>query len=97
MPWKGLPGFPYTREAILRDAPSVSGVYLIYNATSMIYVGETSDIRARLLNHAHGDNVCINVSFPTTWSFEPADTWSRLTRRNELILELRPLCNRPLD
>jgi len=83
---------PYTRDNIEALAPNQNGVYGIFNDTHWIYVGK-GDIRERMLAHFDGDNPCINNNFPTRWV---AEKWTSdpSEREKELILELRPSCNR---
>ena len=54
MPFKNSQsGYPWTALGI-STAPSLSGVYGIYNRTGWIYIGETGDIAARLGEHFSG-------------------------------------------
>ena len=39
----------FTATSILKNAPASSGVYALSNAREWIFIGEASDIRARLL------------------------------------------------
>ncbi len=94
MPWQGTPDLPYTRQGILDHAPSAPGVYVISNGSSIIYVGESRDVQARLLAHVSGDNVCITMFTPTAWAYElVAAEEGRAARQVELIRELSPACN----
>lgn len=89
----GLNGFPWTYDSILANAPSASGVYAIYNANTWIYVGESGDIRARLLQHYNGDNQCILNHHPTGFQFELVAAAQRVARQNQLIAALPVVCN----
>jgi predicted GIY-YIG superfamily endonuclease len=90
------PGFLFNRASILQHAPSASGVYGLWTATSWIYVGESNDIQRRLLEHFNGDNVLITRAAPTSFGFELSGAFQRVARQNALILELRPFCNQIL-
>jgi len=57
-------------------------------------VGEAEDIQKRLLEHIRGDNPCITERQPTAFIFELADADHRVARRNELIGEYDPTCNK---
>jgi excinuclease UvrABC nuclease subunit len=89
--------FPWNRASILANAPQASGVYAIFNSKNWIYVGESGDIQARLLEHLNGDNLCIIQNLPTGFQFElVAGQAQRVARQNQLIVELKPVCNQKL-
>jgi len=92
----GLPGFNFNRASIIANAPTVSGVYAIYNYDNYIYFGEGKDIQARLIDHLSGDNACILRHQPTGFAFEAVGALLRVSRQDALILQLRPLCNQRL-
>ena len=89
----GLDGYAWTRASILANVPRASGVYVIYNAQTWIYVGESGDIQARLLQHFDGDNACITRHVPTGFQFELAVTTQRVARQDHWIAQLGPACN----
>ena len=80
------------------QAPSSSGVYILFSTPGftweVIYVGEAEDIQKRLLDHLRGDNPCIAKRQPTAFICEVADADHRTARRNELIGEYDPTCNK---
>jgi hypothetical protein len=78
----------------MASAPSDSGVYALYSGQDYIYIGESGDIKTRLLHHLNGDNPCINANKPSSFSYEVSPEHQRVTRQNDLILEFRPLCNK---
>lgn len=43
--------FQNTKEAILKEAPSLDGVYLYKSGSDIVYIGKSVNIRARLLSH----------------------------------------------
>lgn len=97
MPWQGSNGFTYTTTSVQSNAPSQSGVYAIYTPTKWIYIGESQDIRARLMQHLAGDNDCIRTSGATLFAYELVPTsGGRVARQNALILECAPTCNQRL-
>ena len=81
----------FERESVLLNAPEASGVYGLYNVL-WIYIGETENIRRRLLEHLEGDNHCINHYRPSGFAFELAGLEQRIRRRLELVGALEPLC-----
>ena len=93
MPWTNGASYHYNQIAILANAPAQSGVYALYTAARWVYIGESGDIRARLLQHLTGDNPLIIAAMPTSFSFELVPAAQRVARQNILIAELRPACN----
>jgi len=89
------PSFQWTHQSILSYAPTASGVYAISNAQKWIYIGESGDIQARLLEHLNGDNACITRNAPTGFQFEVLSPSQRLARQDQLIVALVPVpvCN----
>ncbi len=94
MPWNNPDGYSYTRASIQANAPALAGVYALYNAKNWIYIGESQNIQARLIQHANGDNACITNYAPPTFSYELSAAQQRVARQDQLIAELRPFCNR---
>ncbi len=91
-----LPGNVFTRLSINQNAPTVSGVYAIYNSTQWIYIGEGQDIGDRLLKHLNGDNPRITRANPAGFQFEAVPAHLRVARQDELILRLHPVANQRL-
>lgn len=87
----GAPGFTFNAAAIQANAPAVSGVYALYN-DGWVYVGESQDIRNRLLEHLRDARI---MSFrPTGFCFELQSAAVRVARQDALIAQLRPAANR---
>ena len=93
MPWMNRNGFPYSQLGITMNAWEASGVYGLYKEQQWIYIGETGDMRGRLLEHLGGDHPRIVAAMPTYFSYELHPAFKRVARQDALILELRPLCN----
>lgn len=93
MPIGDPQGFAWTRQSIVANAPNSSGVYAIYNQQRWIYVGESGDIQARLLQHFNGDNACITNSSPTGFQYELSPAAQRVARQDAWIAKLNPICN----
>ena len=94
MAWKNLRSFSYTPASIRQNAPAAAGVYGILTPHTWIYIGESRDIQARLLQHLNGDNPCIGSSGATLFSFELVPVQLLAARHSALVLEYQPLCNR---
>lgn len=98
MPWTGN-SFPFTEAGITANAPTRSGVYMIWGTggtNSVVYVGETNDLQRRLLEHRRETNTCIARQNPATCGFELVESVQRVQRQNQLIQEFRPTCNQML-
>lgn len=95
MAWQGRNVF-WNRGVIEASVPNVSGVYAIWKPNAWIYIGETEDLRRRLLEHFDGDNRCITQAAPTGCGFELVHPNMRIARQNTLIIECRPICNQRL-
>jgi excinuclease UvrABC nuclease subunit len=93
----GQPSFFWTRQSIVTSAPNSSGVYVLFTPQAWIYVGESGDVQARLLQHLNGDNPCITRNAPTGFQFEVvAGQSQRVARQDQLILAFGPACNQRL-
>lgn len=83
----------FKAAAIRREAPPSSGVYGLSNARGWIYVGETDDIQARLLEHLEETDTLLARGAPTGFSFELSPPGERVARQRQIVLELQPACN----
>ena len=92
MPWNNPISHPFQTTAVILYAPQASGVYALRNAETWVYVGESRDILAQLVQHLNGDNACIKRFRDLTFSYELVPGVERTSRMNELIRELRPVC-----
>jgi hypothetical protein len=86
-------GFPYDHHSIIRNAPPVSGVYVIYSPSECVYVGESDDICASLLEIYYEGNPCLNDKYLTHFSFDLVAPQARVARQADRIQEFRPACN----
>jgi len=93
MPFRNCLARTFKAAAIRREAPASSGVYGLSNAREWIYVGETDNIQARLLEHLEETNTFRTEGLPTGFSFELCPAHDRVARQRRLILELNPACN----
>jgi hypothetical protein len=83
----------FDRESIELNAPESSGVYGLFSAL-WIYIGETDNIKTRLLEHFDGDDhdPCIAQHQPTGFAFELIPPEGRSRRREQPLKELLPIC-----
>ncbi len=96
MPWNGTNGFLYNEQSVIDNAPPSSGVYSIFRENHWIYIGESGNIRDRLLEHIRRrENQRIDRSMPTHFAYELVAV-NRVARQDALILELNPSCNQRL-
>ena len=83
---------------IIVTVPAASGVYRINNAGGQcIYVGESNNIKDRLLAHARKQtpqSICIHLHRPHTFEYEEIDGAVRTFVESGWISIYRPLCNR---
>jgi len=96
MPFSQLIPRRFAPDAIKRYAPSQSGVYGVSNAQEWIYIGETDNIQAALLDHLALSNTTLMNRQPTGFVFEICDRTSRSARLDRLVSEYGPCCNQSL-
>jgi excinuclease UvrABC nuclease subunit len=84
----------FSSVSIRAHAPSASGVYGISNARQWIYIGETDNIRERLLEHLAETSTGISRYLPTGFSFEVCDSHSKPKRHSRLVAQYDPVYNR---
>ena len=59
MPWRNAISYPFDIASVVRSAPSESGVYALRNEKTWIYIGESKDILAQLVQHLRRDSECV--------------------------------------
>lgn len=92
MPWQSPVWYAFDKGTVNGRAPNVSGVYALKGSEGRwLYIGEGSSIASSLLGHLAGNNKCITACRPAMFSFECP---GGVARRDALIRELLPLCNR---
>ena len=96
MPFSMTSGYSFTDSSVRLNAPNRSGVYGLYTASKWVYVGESNDIQRRLLEHLAETGTCIKREAPGWFVYELVSSDARVRRQNELIRELRPVCNERL-
>jgi hypothetical protein len=93
MPWGNPASYEFSRISICLNAPEQSGIYALYHRATWLYIGETENIRAQLLQHLDGDDICVAVYPALTFSFVLAPATARAWRQDELVREFHPVCN----
>ena len=92
MPWQNNGGWTLNEASVKASAPAQSGVYALYTSQKWVYIGESQDIRNRLLEHLRDDRIMRHG--PTSFSYELHPASSRVARQDALIAELNPSANR---
>jgi hypothetical protein len=98
MPFNPLVSRTLTVVSVYANAPATSGVYGIANAREWIYIGQSDNIQASLLNHLQERESVLMKKQPTGFVFELCDLAGRSARQDRLVFEYEPTCNRlPLN
>jgi len=92
MPFDRFTPRSFTVASVRANAPAASGVYGISNPREWIYIGETGNIQASLLEHLMDSSSDLMRRQPTGFVFEVCSASERPTRLERLTLEYRPAC-----
>ena len=84
----------FTAVSIQKNAPDSSGVYGLSNGCEWIFIGETSNIRARLMEHLNEIDTVLARRGPTGFTYEVCLPDERITRQDALVRQFEPFCNR---
>lgn|SRR5690242_714881 len=84
----------FTAVSIQKNAPDSSGVYGLSNGCEWIFIGETSNIRARLMEHLNEIDSVLARRGPTGFTYEVCSPDERITRQDALVRQFEPFCNR---
>jgi hypothetical protein len=95
MPFEQLTPRPLTQGAVRLYAPTAAGVYGISNAREWVYIGESDNIQAALLEHLGDLFTPLLQHTPTGFVFEVCAGARRLDRQGRLVSEYHPACNQP--
>lgn len=82
MPWNNSVTAPFSRIGIVSEVPSSAGVYGIYNGELCVHVGETWNLKARLLeliNSVSGEDD-LSVRYEVCTESEAAQRSAQLKR-----------------
>jgi hypothetical protein len=94
MPFEEFGTYVFTPEAVREDAPSASGLYVIFTPERWVFIGASDNVRQALFQHLNSPDPCFQQYGPLSFSCELAAPTERADRRDALIAELRPVCNR---
>jgi hypothetical protein len=83
MPWRDAISVPFSRIDIVAQIPSESGVYGIIDGSCCIFVGESWNLKARLLELA----AALTEVSHLTIKYELCSDDERLERKNMLVAE----------
>jgi hypothetical protein len=95
VPFRGFQRYSFTPRSIRQNAPQSSGVYGISNAKEWVFIGSSEDLQASLVDHLESVGSTLMARTPTGFIFEPCPVGACVARRDRLIAELKPVCNRP--
>jgi hypothetical protein len=84
----------FTVPSVRNNAPESSGVYGLSNAREWIFIGETSNIQARLMEHLEETDTALANRRPTGFTFEKCSPADRIYRQDALVRQFEPFCNR---
>jgi len=90
MPFESRFARTFTSATVEREAPAASGVFGISNSQHWIFIDETENIRASLMDYLANSNGP-PTDQPVGFSFELSPYYKRTARRDRLIAELEPL------
>jgi excinuclease UvrABC nuclease subunit len=76
--------FPYDLKTIIRNAPPRPGVYSVFSQAECVYVGNSDDVCAGLLEVYFEDNPRLNDKDITHFSFEVIVPDSLASRRGPM-------------
>lgn len=92
MPWRNNGDFySFKTDSIGQHAPSLSGVYGLFNLRHQIVIGNAANIRDALLHHRQHSNFRFRRFEPTGFTFEICPPERREQRAQELIAEFAPI------
>lgn len=96
MPFERIFPRTFSAASIGQHAPAASGVYGLTNAAGWIFIGETDNIQAALMEHLQAGPGGTVPQVPSGFVFEECDASKRYGRQDRLVLEYGPAGNRNL-
>ncbi len=87
---------PYNRKDVMAFPGFKPGVYAIFKDSTVLFVGNSGDIKARMLRHVNGDNPNLTANEPNFWTAEVmagAGQTNIEARQKALIDEFKPVFN----
>jgi len=94
MPWMN-PWFSFTRAAVMFNAPSASGIYVLaIPRGECLLVGEANDVQRALIELLQSDTRWNDLAREITFSTERVGESSSALRLRELAAEMKPRLSR---
>ena len=92
MPWRNNGDYySFKPDSIVQHAPTVSGVYGLFNFRHQIVIGSAANVRDALLHHRRHTKFRFSRFEPTGFTFEICPPERRENRTQELIKEYNPI------
>jgi DedD protein len=92
MPWQNNGDYySFKQDSINQHAPTVSGVYGLFNFRHQIVIGSTANVRDAVLHHRRHTKFRFSRFEPTGFTFEICPAERRENRAQELIKEYNPI------
>ena len=94
MPFQGEKR-PYNRKEVMAFPGFRHGVYGVFKDNVALFVGNSGDIKSRMLRHVNGDNPDITANAPNVWFAEimaGAGQAAIEARQKQLVEEYKPTC-----
>jgi hypothetical protein len=91
MPFEQFAPRSFTPVSVRANAPTASGIYGISNAREWIFIGESDNIRASLLQDLQQSDSRLLKRLPTGFVFELCDAADRWARQDRLVREYEPV------
>ena len=94
MPFQNVGNRAFTETSIRKNAPAAPGVFGLSNAREWIYVGQSVNIQAELLELLDDPPPFFHEHVPAGFTFERSAAAKLIERQNQLVMELEPVGNR---
>ena len=95
MPWRTQNGYPLSPASVQAHAPVKEGVYGIRSGKTWVYLGQSEDLRRRLMEHLQDLSHPMHRYPKLEFSYETTPTAG--DRLRQLLMEFRPVCNSVFD
>ena len=94
MPFEQFTPRSFTSFSVRANAPAAPGIYGLSNAREWIFIGETDNIQAALMQDLQRKDSPLYQHSPTGFVFEICEDSSRRSRHDQLVRKYAPVCNR---
>jgi hypothetical protein len=93
MPFANYAARSFTLASILNNAPEHFGLYGLCNEREWIFIAETANIQASLLEQLRAVESAVKIRKPTGFTFELCSPDLAAARKRELLRRFKPSCN----